>query len=444
MHAASTLVNREPDQLIAWAQAGPLSVTQFTRAVRHAAEQLHDRKFVFNLYANPVDYLLGFCASTLAGQCTLMPPNRLQKTLDDIRSDYPDSYFLGPEGSGGLDIRDCLTGADEPGIGGLDLPPIPDTQLTAIAFTSGSTGSPSPNLKYWRTLREGTLSNVAMMLRGIEGPVNMVSTVPPQHMWGLENSVLLPLFSDTSIAYQSPFYPQDLKDALQSFPAPRVLVSTPVHLATIAGSGLDFEPVKRVLCATAPLSLSLATAVESLFGGELLEVFGCTESGIIASRFRTREEEWTLADAFSLDVHSGHSIISAAHLPDEVRLQDIVEKTADQRFRWLGRHQDLVNIAGKRGSLVDLNRRLESIPGVVDGVMFFPTDEHKRLAALVVAPELGPADIREALRRQVEPAFLPRPIVKVDHLPRSATGKLTRKALLDLFERVKPGAGALP
>jgi hypothetical protein len=36
------------------------------------------------------------------------------------------------------------------------------------------------------------------------------------------------------------------------------------------------------------------------------------------------------------------------------------------------------------------------------------------------------------LRRQLDPAFLPRPIHFVDHLPRNAVGKLTRQALAGL------------
>jgi acyl-coenzyme A synthetase/AMP-(fatty) acid ligase len=440
MRPASALVNRDPDQLIAWTEAGPLTVSRFTLSVRTIAAQLPRKRFVFNIYHKPVDFMLAFCAATVAGQCTLMPPNRLHSTLEDIRNDYPDSYFIGPAECDSVDIRKLLANSPEPESPGGGLPLIPESQLCAIAFTSGSTGRPKANPKSWRTLRESTLSNAAMMLREIDGPVNMISTVPPQHMWGMETSVLLPLLAPTAIACHAPFYPQDLQNAISAVPAPRVLVSTPVHLAAMLESGLEFEPLERVLCATAPLSPSLAAKVEDAFRTRLLEVFGCTESGILASRFVSNEEQWTLADIFDLDTDGGNATITAPHLPGKVHLQDMIEKTGPHHFRWLGRHQDMVKIAGKRGSLVDLNQRLVNIPGVNDGVIFSP-GEGRRLAAMVVAPGLSPAEIREGLRHQVESVFLPRPIVMVDGLPRSATGKLGRQDLLDLFEKAKPGVG---
>ena len=52
-----------------------------------------------------------------------------------------------------------------------------------------------------------------------------------------------------------------------------------------------------------------------------------------------------------------------------------------------------------------------------------------RLAALVVAPALTAADLNLALRGRIDPAFLPRPLVFVDALPRNATGKMPRDAL---------------
>ena len=74
-----------------------------------------------------------------------------------------------------------------------------------------------------------------------------------------------------------------------------------------------------------------------------------------------------------------------------------------------------------------------------DGSFFVPHDEAEgvgsttRLAAVVVAPELSSADLQKELRRKIAPAFLPRPLKFVDDLPRNATGKLPREALLALI-----------
>jgi acyl-coenzyme A synthetase/AMP-(fatty) acid ligase len=52
-----------------------------------------------------------------------------------------------------------------------------------------------------------------------------------------------------------------------------------------------------------------------------------------------------------------------------------------------------------------------------------------RLAAFVVAPGLSRERLLAALRRRVDPAFLPRPLVLLERLPRAASGKLPRAAL---------------
>ena len=52
--------------------------------------------------------------------------------------------------------------------------------------------------------------------------------------------------------------------------------------------------------------------------------------------------------------------------------------------------------------------------------------------ALVVAPGLRKATLVQALRQRMDAAFLPRPLVLVEALPRNALGKLPRAALLDL------------
>jgi acyl-coenzyme A synthetase/AMP-(fatty) acid ligase len=49
--------------------------------------------------------------------------------------------------------------------------------------------------------------------------------------------------------------------------------------------------------------------------------------------------------------------------------------------------------------------------------------------AFVVAPTLTPAHITAALRSRIDAAFLPRPVVMVERLPRQLTGKLPREQL---------------
>lgn len=102
-----------------------------------------------------------------------------------------------------------------------------------------------------------------------------------------------------------------------------------------------------------------------------------------------------------------------------------------------------MNIAGKRTSLAYLNHQLNAIAQVVDGVFFMPDEAAPahgdtglepvtRLVALVVAPTLTAADLQRALRERIDPAFMPRPLVFVDALPRNETGKLPRDVLAAL------------
>ena len=100
----------------------------------------------------------------------------------------------------------------------------------------------------------------------------------------------------------------------------------------------------------------------------------------------------------------------------------------------------MINVAGKRGSLADLNHRLREVPGVVDGVIFSPDNNQSRLAALVVAPGIDTSDILRQLKPQIEPVFLPRPILQVPELPRQETGKLAIKAVRELYESTRKSA----
>ena len=90
-------------------------------------------------------------------------------------------------------------------------------------------------------------------LRRAEAPA-LVATVPAQHSYGFESSVLLALLGDAAFDAGRPFYPADIAAALARVPRPRALVTTPFHLKALLLAGTELPPVDLVLSATAPLS----------------------------------------------------------------------------------------------------------------------------------------------------------------------------------------------
>jgi len=244
--------------------------------------------------------------------------------------------------------------------------------------------------------------------------------------------------SGNAFSHAQPFYPADICQALESVPAPRVLVSSPVHLRALLDAGLTLPEITVAVSATAPLSAQLAQDIEARCNAPLMEIYGSTETGQIATRRSTQTTKWRLLPGIKLVVESDCVRASGGHIETPTVMNDIIEPINDAHFLLHGRKADLVNIAGKRHSLASLNHLLNSIPGVVDGAYFMPdetsADQVTRLAACVAAPGMEASSLLAALRECIDPVFLPRPLLFVDALPRNRTGKLPREALQALFQ----------
>jgi acyl-coenzyme A synthetase/AMP-(fatty) acid ligase len=320
-----------------------------------------------------------------------------------------------------------LTGSGVPPV-----PHVPAAQIAAIVFTSGSTGEPLPHPKTWGSLVGVALAEIEILqLRRLPG-LALIGTVPPQHVFGLEATVLVVMQGGFAMQPRRPFFPADIRAELAALPRPRGLVIAPVHLRILLAEPEPLPAADFLLCATSPLSPQLAAQAEARFGAPLHEIYGCTESGGIASRHTTLTSEWRAMTDVTLRTDGKQTWVKGGHVETEVPLADVIELRGWGRFLLHGRTADLVNIAGKRTSLAHLNYHLNSIEGVHDGVFVVPEqdrDRVTRLAAYVVAPSLSSEGLMSALRERIDGAFLPRPLHFVDALPRNTTGKLPRKAL---------------
>lgn len=438
------LMTRHPEATIIHWAGQAITLSRFLYQTFVLAEQfrhqLPEQPYVINLCHNRYLFSLAFAAAIIAERTTLLPANRLPDTVNALLQTYPHSVLVSEQA---LPEVPCCGFDPSPVLGMVGevtaIPQIDPERLAAVVFTSGSTGSAARIQKSWATLYYSSVVNAAEY--GPQyNPTHIVATVPPQHMWGLETSVLLPWFSPSVITSTQPFFAADILNELDELPRPRALVSTPVHLRALAESGQTLIPMDRIYSATAPLSIALAQRLAAGTGAQITEVYGCSEVGCLAWREPIRDPRWQLFACFSLSQQGQESTISAAHLPEPVTLMDYLQVDAEGRFDLAGRHSDLVNIAGKRASLQELTQVLLDIEGVIDGVIFQPAEHSdgavQRLAALVVAPGMTASEIRHALSRRIDPAFMPRPLRLVHALPRIDSGKLPKQSLLRLFNQV--------
>ena len=437
------LVAGAPTRLLAFGPQGGIELGRFKREVRAVAAALPDAGFAVNLCEDRYRFMVALCAAALRGQTTLLPPSRAPAVVDEVLAQHRDSYVLGDalahcEAAVSSQHRRWELPAALPQLDGAPLE-IADDLLIAIGYTSGSTGRPKPNPKTWTSFRASTAQNLAALddLLDHSGTTPLVATVPPQHMYGMEMSVLLPLLGPVAVHGARPFFPADIARALHDAHTPPLLVTTPVHLRALVESDAVLPPLRAIVSATAPLSRELALAAEQRFGCEVREVFGSTETCVIARRRTAYEDAWTPLPGVQLTSQPDGTAVQARHLAQRVVLADLMEVHADGRFELRGRNADLIEIAGKRASLGDLTKRLLAVPGVSDGVVFQldPCERTgvARIAALAVAPGLNENSLLSALRAHVDAVFLPRPLRLVSMLPRNETGKLPREALAELL-----------
>jgi acyl-coenzyme A synthetase/AMP-(fatty) acid ligase len=416
-------VRASPATLAAWRYAGPLTRADFGRHISSVASALPQASWFVNRCANRYHFAVAFHAICARGATNLLPPGVGAQATDELLAQYAGAQLIEDDfvvaAMAGTDATDA------------DVPAIEDAHLAALVFTSGSTGKPSAHEKRWRML---AMSARYCRLRLGERALNVVVTVPPQHMYGLETSIFTLLAGDWALCDGNAFYPDEIVTALSSLPAPRLLITAPYHLRHLLAIHGRLPQVDLVLSATAPLARDLALEAEERLGCEVHEIYGCTEAGSMATRRTACEEIWTPYPDLSFAVSDDVTTVRAAHLPGEIPIADRIELLADGRFRLLGRDADMIKIGGRRGSLSDIAARIATLRGVVDQVVFMPAaGETARPAALVVAPGRDAAELRRELGGLLDAVFVPRPLRLVDRLPRDALGKLPREKLLALL-----------
>ena len=441
-HVAETAV-------IAYRGGSPVSAARFLGDVQNLAAHMPAGGHVLNVCADRYYFAVGLGAALVAKKISLLPSTHTPEVIRQLQSFAADAFCLTDDPTCDIALPRCIYRAEQRlSAPAWEIPHIEATQIAAYVFTSGSTGVPVPHAKTWGRLVACVNSEAQRLGFRDSTAYTLIGTVPAQHMYGFESTVLLALQSASSFCAERPFYPADICTSIAAASRPRALITTPIHLRALLGAELPLPALDLLVSATAQLSQELARAAESGFHAPLQEIYGSTETGQIASRRTALQDDWHLWPGVRLTTADSHTIAQGGHVETPTRINDVVELLDAEHFLLHGRTTDLVNIAGKRSSIDYLNHQLHAIEGVRDGA-YFLRDAHadsqtgvSRLAAFVVAPGLNAATLLQQLRERIDPVFLPRPLLFVDSLPRNGTGKLPQEALLALAGAMLKSSGA--
>jgi acyl-coenzyme A synthetase/AMP-(fatty) acid ligase len=441
MTSIPLLTHERREMPVAYRAGVAISAAQFLHDVRSLAALLPDRPYVINLCGDRYRFAVGLAAALVRKQISLLPPNYTPAIVAALSADYPGLYGLTDSPLADLDLqRFVFPSLPETLADTYDMLAIPAEQVLAHVFTSGSTGKPTAHRKTWGGLARGARAQAERFALAIGSRTTLVGTIPPQHMYGLESSLILALQNGLSFFAGHPFYPEDIRSALAELPGERVLITTPFHLRALLGTDQPLPHLSCLVCATAPLPMDLAELAESRFNVPLHEIYGCTEAGQVATRRTVASLVWQTYRDVRVYRREENVYAHGGAVEQEAQLLDVIEPIDDEHFTLHGRTADLINIAGKRTSLANLNYHLNAIDGVSDGVFYMPVEQDHgttRLMALVVAPGLAAERLIAALRLRIDAAFIPRPIYFVDALPRNSTGKLTQETVATLVLRLR-------
>lgn len=308
-------------------------------------------------------------------------------------------------------------------------------------FTGGTTGAPRIWTKTVRNLMAETISIVEHY--DVTNADRLVATVIPNHIYGLLYAVLTPLLASASVASSTPSFPEEIKSVTRETGA-SILISVPAHYRALHGHALEAPQLRIAMSSAGMLSPKDAEAFTRQTGVGVVEIYGSTETGGIASRTRAKGEvDFEPYTGISIRVDNGFLSVSSDYLSPELpqdpegffQVGDRAALTQGGRFQLLGRADGVIKVGGRRVDMEAVNAQVKSHPNVRDAlVIALPVGRSREnLMVAVVEGNVETSQLNQFLSEILAPYARPKRIKIVNRIPMTAAGKYDRRSIEKLF-----------
>lgn len=319
-----------------------------------------------------------------------------------------------------------------------------------------------------------TRDNIADELRnfcaatGLSDCDRILCMTPLFHAYGLVNGFLPAFFRGACLVLAERFLPRDVL-GLALKHRPTVILGVPlmyellVQLDRVADGA--FADTRFCFSAGARLLTTTALAFRNLFGRPIGQLYGSTETGVIAFNHGRAAEEYPesvghavpgrdirvigegdgagageicIRSAGTAPFYIGAPALTAQAFDDGwYHSGDLGEVNCDGLIRITGRKSTFINVGGMKVDPFEVETVLRAIPGVQDAVVVGiphkdPSYSGELVKAFVVgAPDLSRKSLLRACHEQIAEYKVPREVEFLGELPRTPMGKVLRKYLVN-------------
>jgi len=435
---------RSDDLPVAWQGDRLWTLGQLRRDVCWLAAQLQAAPQIrwAMCFDDSYRFTVALLASLHAGKIPVIPGHNrlslLQEQADLFEGMLSDQPLIGNWSS-------IQLAGDAPHSGALaDLPEVSEHAHVEL-FTSGSTGQPRPVLKTVTGLdREAQL--LVEHFGNRLSDCHFIASVVPQHLYGLTFRIMLPLALGRPFHASMLYYAEQLAalDPARHY----AFISSPAFLKRLDAK-LASPPLRLLLSAGGLLPWSHAQQSREWLGITAEEIYGSTETGILAWRQRHQDAEpWTPFPGVSLLNEATGWRARSPLIPSQEGwpLDDRLQFVSPTHFHLQGRTGRVVKIEEKRISLTEVEQRLLSLEGIQEAAALpISRGGRQAIGALLVLDEAtrqrwqqqGQARQELAWRRQLrtwlEPVAVPRYWRVVDAIPVNSMNKRVMMQLQEFF-----------
>lgn len=312
----------------------------------------------------------------------------------------------------------------------------------ALFFTSGTSGNPV-----------GVLKNVEHIEREIQTHRQWLSpytfeqclvSVPFFHIYGFLFGLALPLAMGLNIVTQDHFLPGDF--LLHVRQKPTLCITNPVFIRALNRFGGNDDLSASVFISSGgALESAEAYAFELKYNTKLVQLYGSTETGGIAIR-EGGESAWKPLSGVKIDTEEGRLSVDSPYLSEYLYQErflpiarpyvttDLV-RIEDDKFEIIGRESELIKIGGKRLSVIEIERYLETLEGIEEALAMIEyrplllRGELLHLRLRGEAASIDAATVKKLLHDRFGGIHIECKIVMAEEIAKTATGKKIRSAL---------------